>query len=76
MPIPVYKYLQWGCMIQIDFLSFQSDHPHVTCYVTAANCLMILHLAENRYIVQIWDIEIGPLIYHNPAGWDKVVEVL
>ena len=76
MPIPVYKYIDSGCMIQIDFLSFQSDHPHVTCYVTVGNCLMILHLVSIRYIVEIWDIETGSLIYSNPAGWDKAVDVL
>ena len=51
MLIPVHKYLQSGCMIQIDFVSFQCDHPHVTCYVTAANCLMIPHLVSNRYFI-------------------------
>ena len=76
MPIPVQKYVQSGCMIQIDFLSFKSDHLHVTCYVIAANCLMIPHLVENRYIVQICDIEIRFLKYHNPAGCDKAVDVL
>ena len=76
MLITVYKYLQSGCMIQIDFLSFQSDHPHVTCYVTAANCLKNPYLVANRYIIQICDIERGFLKYHNPAGWDTAVEVV
>ena len=63
-------------MIQIDFLSFQDDHPHVTCYVTASNCLMIPYLVPTRYIVQIWDIEINFLRYHNPNGCTKAVDVL
>ena len=43
-------------MIQIDFLSFQDDHPHVMRYVAASSCLMILHLVATRCIVQIWCI--------------------
>ena len=37
---------------------------------------MILHLVAARYIVQIWDIDINFLGYHNPEGWTKAVDVL
>ena len=76
MPIPAYKYLKDGCMIHWDSISFQEGHPYVTCYIAGANCLMIPYLVDKRYVVQILDIRIGFIKYHNKAGWDTSIDVM
>ena len=48
--IPAYKYLQTGVTIQFDFISWQLDHPGLSCYVTPTWCLLIPALIKNKYI--------------------------
>ena len=55
--IPAYKYLDKGITIMIDFISWQEDHPHLSCYVTPTWCLLIPALVGIKYIVQAWDHE-------------------
>ena len=52
---PAYKYLKEGGTTQFDFVTWQEEHRHIDCYLTAANWLMVPALAATRYIIQIWD---------------------
>ena len=74
-PIPAHKYLDEGCTILFDFISWQEDHRYVSCFLTAANCLMIPALVESCYIIMIWDHE-GTIIHHNIKRWDRSIEVM
>ena len=56
-PIPAYKYLEKGVTIQFDFISWQEDHPNLSCYLTPTWCLMVPVLVETKYIVQAWNHE-------------------
>ena len=73
--IPAYKYIQIGVTIQIDFISWQLDHPGLSCYVTPTWCLLIPVLIEKKYIVQAWDEE-GMVLYHEPRGWDRATAIM
>ena len=47
------RYLDEGHMIQIDFVSWQRDHPNITCYLSLCNYIMVPAIVEVRYILQI-----------------------
>ena len=52
LSIPAYKYLAKGVTIMIDFISWQENHPHLSCYVTPTWRPLIPALVELQYIVQ------------------------
>ena len=37
---------------------------------------MIPAMVPNSYIVHVLDIETNFIVYHNPDGWNKAIEVL
>ena len=47
-PIPAYKYFEKGVTIQFDFISWQEDHPNLSCYLTHTWCLMIPVLVDKK----------------------------
>ena len=51
--IPAYKYLQNGVTIQFDFISWQQDHPHLSCYVTPTWCLLIPALIRENTLCRL-----------------------
>ena len=75
LSISAYKYIAKGVTIMIDFISWQENHPHLSCYVTPTWCLLIPALVELQYIVQAWDHE-GTVLYHAPRGWDRATAVM
>ena len=75
-PMPTYKYLSVGHMIQIDFPSWQRDHLHVICYLTAYSCLMVQAVVELKCFVQILVIETNFVIYNNKFGWQAAIDAI
>ena len=73
--IPPYQYLKKGVTIMIDFIRWQEENLHISCYLTSTWCLMIPALVGRKYIVQAWDHE-GAVLYSDPRGWDRATMVM
>ena len=74
-PKPPYTYFDKGCTIQFDFISWQEQHRHLSCFLTPTWCLMIPSLVENKYIIQVLNHQ-GTILYNNPKRWDRSIAVM